>query len=170
MTAARKAGPSTAPVCTSTPLGMSTAITGMPSAVIFSAIPAAAPGRSGPVPEIPTTPSTTRSVSSGTTDTTLPPALRKAASPARWARSGFSSTALADTPRRRRKVNAHKASPPLSPEPTTPQTLRPATTPARRDNSSAITAASPYAARRINAPSGRAASSGASASLICSAL
>ena len=59
--AARTAGPAIAPVCTSIPLGMSTATTGMPAAATVAKTSAAA-GRNGPVPEIPTTPSITRSV------------------------------------------------------------------------------------------------------------
>ena len=80
---ARTAGPVTAPVCTSMPLGMSTATTGTPAAAT-AAKTAAAAGRNGPLPEIPTTPSITRSAPSGTSVTTRPPAARNAASAAAW--------------------------------------------------------------------------------------
>ena len=93
---------------------------------------------------------------------------RNAASPLRWVWSGLSSTASAAAPRRRTKVAAHSASPPLSPEPTTAHTRRPATPPVRAVSSPMISVASPKAARLIRAPSGRLASSGASASRIAS--
>ena len=83
------------------------------------------------MPEMPTTPSITRSVVAGTLCTTRPPAVRNAASAFWWVRSGLSRTAAAAAPRRRRNVAAHSASPPLSPEPTTAQTDRPATPPVR---------------------------------------
>ncbi|CNH15252.1 Uncharacterised protein [Mycobacterium tuberculosis] len=147
---------------------MSTATTGIPAASTAANTSAAA-GRSGPDPEMPTTPSMTRSVAAETFCTILPPALVNAANPLRCVRSGLSSTASAAAPRRRRKVAAHSASPPLSPEPTTAHTRRPATPPVRRASSQMISLASPNAARRISAPSGRLASSGASASRIASA-
>ncbi len=162
------AGPVTAPVATSMPLGMSTATTGIsaPSGLIAAANTSAAAGRSGPDPEMPTTPSMTRSVVAATFSTMRPPALRNAASPLRWARSGLSSTASAAAPRRSRKVAAHSASPPLSPEPTTAHTRRPTTPPVRSVSSLRISVASPNAARFIKAPSGRLANNGASASRI----
>jgi hypothetical protein len=121
---------------------MSTATTGMPAASTASKT-AAADGRSGPLPEMPTTPSITRSVSAATSATTRPPAPRKAASAVAWVWSGLSSTADAAAPRRRRNVAAHSASPPLSPEPTTAQTRRPAIPPDRLTNSRAIAVAKP---------------------------
>src|SRR6201992_3160168 len=60
VSAACTAGPPTAPVATSTPLGMSTATTGIPCAATVVNT-AAASGRSGPDPEMPTTPSMTTS-------------------------------------------------------------------------------------------------------------
>ena len=166
---ARTAGPSTAPVCTSIPLGTSTATTAMPACSTASNT-AAAGGRSSPLPEIPTTPSITRSVASGRVATTRPPADRNAASAPGCVRSGLSRIAVAATPRRRSRAAAHRASPPLFPEPTTAQICRPATAPVRRRNSAAIALAKPVAARRISAPSGSPASSGASATRICSAV
>src|ERR1700743_991292 len=65
VSAACTAGPSIAPVPTSMPLGLSTATTGM-SAASTAANTSAASGRSGPEPEIPTTPSRTTSVVAGT--------------------------------------------------------------------------------------------------------
>ena len=73
VSAACTCGPSAAPVCTSMPLGMSTATTGIPPAST-AANTSAASGRSGPEPEMPTTPSITRSVAGGTLSTTRPPA------------------------------------------------------------------------------------------------
>jgi hypothetical protein len=140
--AACTAGPVIAPVATSMPLGMSTATTGI-AASSAAANTSAASGRSGPDPEMPTTPSTTRSVVVATLSTIRPPALRKAARAFRWVCSGLSSTASAAAPRRRRKVVAHSASPPLSPEPTTAHTRRPATPPVRAVNSPAIATANP---------------------------
>ena len=140
--AACTAGPVIAPVSTSMPLGMSTATTGIPASST-AANTSAASGRSGPDPEIPTTPSITRSVAAATLSTTWPPALRNAASAAGWVRSGFSSTASAAAPRRRRNVAAHSASPPLSPEPTTAHTRRPATPPVRAVSSAMISVANP---------------------------
>jgi len=67
-------------------------------------------------------------------------------------------------------VAAQSASPPLSPEPTTAQTLRPLTPPVRALSSVAIAVANPYAARRMSTPSGSEANSGASAARICSAV
>ena len=166
--AARTAGPSTAPVCTSMPLGTSTATTGMPAASTAAKTSAAA-GRSGPLPEMPTTPSITRSVAAGGLPTVRPPAFRNARSAPGWVLSGLSSTAEALTPRRRSSVAAHRASPPLFPEPTTAQTERPRTPPVRR-SSDATAPASPVAARRISVPSGSDASSGASAARITSAV
>ena len=54
-----------------------------------------------------------------------PPARRRAASPSAWARCGSSSTAVTPTPRRRSSAPAHRASPPLSPAPTSSATRRP---------------------------------------------
>ena len=160
-------GPLATPVCTSMPLGMSTATTGMPAASTAANTSAAA-GRSAPEPEIPTTPSITRSVAAGTDCTTRPPARWNAASPFLCVFSGLSSTAAAPAPRRHRNVDAHSASPPLSPDPTTAQMRRPATPPVRAISSRATAMDSGYAARRISAPSGRLASSGASAARIAS--
>ncbi|EUA53027.1 hypothetical protein I550_4659 [Mycobacterium intracellulare 1956] len=56
---------------------------------------------------------------------------------------GLSRIASAAAPRRRTKVAAHSASPPLSPEPTTAHTRRPLTPPVRAANSPMISAASP---------------------------
>ena len=96
----------------------------------------AAAGRSGPEPEMPTTPSMTRSVVGETRFARCGRRrLRNAASALRWVCSGLSRTASAAAPRRRRKVAAHSASPPLSPEPTTAHTRRPATPPVRAFNS-----------------------------------
>ena len=97
------------PVSTSTPLGMSTATTG----ALQLAKADAASGRNGPAPEIPTTPSITKSVAAETACTTRPPDARNAARPMAWARSGLKKTASATAPRRRRNVAAHSASPPL---------------------------------------------------------
>ena len=58
--------------------------------------------------------------------TLRPPARRSAASPSAWARCGSSSTAVTPTPRRRSSAPAHRASPPLSPAPTSSATRRPA--------------------------------------------
>ena len=103
----------------------------------------AAAGRNAPEPEMPTTPSMTRSVVGGMLSTMRPPARRNAARPLRWVRSGLSRIASAAAPRRRRKVAAHSASPPLSPEPTTAHTRRPATPPVRAANSPMTSVASP---------------------------
>src|ERR1700739_29393 len=73
-------GPSGQPVCTAMRLGRSTPPTGMPASSTAAKI-SAAPGRSGPVPDIPTTPSITRSVAAGTDCTIRPPAHRTAAAP-----------------------------------------------------------------------------------------
>ena len=142
VSAACTAGPVIAPVATSMPLGMSTATTGIALASTASKTSAAS-GRSGPEPEMPTTPSITRSVVAATLSTIRPPALRNAARPFWWVRSGLSSIASAAAPRRRRKVAAHSASPPLSPEPTTAHTRRPATPPVRAVNSPMIAVANP---------------------------
>lgn len=96
------------------------------------------------------------------------PDLVNAASALRCVRSGLSSTASAAAPRRRRNVAAHSASPPLSPDPTTAHTRRPTTPPVRAVNSRPISVASPKAARRISAPSGRLANRGASAARMVS--
>ena len=93
----------------------------------------AAAGRSGPRPERPTMPSSTRSAraiaaapSGPGRDDRGPPARRSAARPSAWARCGSSSTAVTPTPRRRSSAPAHRASPPLSPAPTSSATRRPA--------------------------------------------
>jgi hypothetical protein len=131
-----------APVATSMPLGMSTATTGI-AASSTAANTAAASGRSGPDPEMPTTPSMTRSVGSVMRSTSRPPAAVSAARPCWWVRSGLSSIASAAAPRRRKNVAAQSASPPLSPEPTTAQTRRPATPPVRAFSSPMIALAKP---------------------------
>ena len=112
------AAPSAAPVCTSTPLGMSTATTGMPACVDGGEHL----GRGGPQRAGPGDPDDTvdhQIVAAGTLSTIRPPDFRKPPSAFRWVRSGLSSTAAPAAPRRRRNVAAHSASPPLSPEPTT---------------------------------------------------
>ena len=162
VSAASTWAPSAAPVCTSRPLGRSTATTGMP-ACSTTANTWAAFGRNAPEPEMPTTPSITRSVAAGTVSAMRPPAARNAASALGWALSGLSRTAQAPAPRRFSSVAAHSASPPLSPEPTTAHTVRPLTVPSSR----MIAVVSPNAARRISTPSGSEASNGASASRIC---
>ena len=73
VSAACTAGPVIAPVSTSMPLGMSTATTGI-AASSAPANTSAASGRSGPDPEMPTTPSMTRSVVAATLSTIRPPA------------------------------------------------------------------------------------------------
>ena len=78
VSAACTAGPVIAPVATSMPLGMSTATTGI--ALGTTSNTSAASGRSAPEPEMPTTPSMTRSVVAETLSTIRPPAFRNAAS------------------------------------------------------------------------------------------
>ena len=65
VSAACTAGPVIAPVATSMPLGMSTATTGIALASTASNTSAAS-GRSDPEPEMPTTPSMTKSVAAET--------------------------------------------------------------------------------------------------------
>ena len=75
---------------------------------------------------MPTTPSITRSVACGTLSTTRPPASVNAASAGAVHPLGVEhDRRRRATPRRRRNVAAHSASPPLSPEPTTAQTRAP---------------------------------------------
>src|SRR5271166_379693 len=102
VSAACTAGPVIAPVATSMPLGMSTATTGIALASTASKTLAAS-GRSGPEPEIPTTPSITRPVDSATPLTIRPPAFRNAANPFWWVRSGFSRIASAAAPQEGRR-------------------------------------------------------------------
>ena len=90
--AASTAGPATVPVSGSTPLGRSTARTGTPAPSAASTSAAAA-GRSGPRPEMPTIPSTARSARRAAsaarsgcraTSITRPAARRSAANPSGW--------------------------------------------------------------------------------------
>ena len=92
VTVARTCAPSTWPVSTSTPDGVSTATTGTPSS---AATTAAASSRRPPCPPMPTIPSTTTSgrAASSTEPTTRPPTASSAARPGAWTRSGLSSRA-----------------------------------------------------------------------------
>ena len=131
-----------APVAPSMPLGMSTATTGMASPST-AAKTSAASSRSGPDPgdtdhavddEIGCRGDAVDDPAAGLAEggqTLLMGAIR------------FEQYASAATPRRREKDAAQSASPPLSPEPTTAHTRRPATPPVRAINSPMIAVANP---------------------------
>ena len=136
VTSARTASPATLPVSESTPLGTSTATTGIP-APSTARTALAAGSRRAPTPPIPRIPSRTRSAPATSWSTsgsahasTRTPAARAAAVPATCIRAG-SPTATPRTPRRARCARAHNASPPLFPEPTRATTRDPSM-PARR--------------------------------------
>ena len=129
----------------------------------------AASGRSGPEPEMPTTPSITRSVVALTLSTIRPPALtERGQAPLvgafRLEQNRVGGSAAATQEGRGPQCVAavvsgsdDRAHPPAG------------DSPVRAVNSATIAVANPYAARAIRAPSGRLASSGASASRIASA-
>jgi hypothetical protein len=122
--------PSTSPVSTQTPLGVSTATTGTPSSASRAA---SASGRSPGFPPIPTIPSMTKSPGSErsgpelvevTPEETIPPAAFRAPTPPACARSD-NSHASTRAPRRASSAPAYNASPPLSPLPTSRTIRRP---------------------------------------------
>ncbi len=159
VTSAVTCGPSSSPVSTATPDGVSTATIGTPAT---AARACSASGFSPGRPPIPTIPSITTSGLRGSA-TTRPPAWCRAAKPSRC---GFSESSNASTctPRRASTAPAYRASPPLSPEPTSSNTRRPYAEPSR----SRTAYARPCAARCIRAPSGSSASSASSAARTCS--
>src|SRR5919197_1493009 len=160
VTSARTAGPARAPVSTSIPLGTSTATVVTPDRA--STMPAAGV-RSPGLPPMPTMPSTTRSIRWGRSSVasiTRPPPRHSAPSPPRWTFSGESSSAVTAAPRLASRAPAYRASPPLSPDPTSTSTAEPYTRGRRR----AQRRARPAAARCINVPGGSFAMSAASAS------
>src|SRR5262245_19032803 len=176
VTSARTAGPGTAPVSGSMPLGRSTASTA-PEADASASTSAAGPDRSAPDAPMPTIPSRIRSAASMircaaaatvgaapgwsvNAGSAPPPAARNSASPVGWALAGSSRTARTTAPRLANRAPANSASPPLSPAPARRATRRPY---ACCPSSSMPAAASPAAARCMSVPGGRLAISSASA-------
>ena len=134
VTSACMASPATWPVSESTPLGTSTATTGTPDASTARTAPAAG-SRTAPAPPMPRIPSRTRSAAAMTAATCgssqariRVPAARAAPAPSTCMRSG-SPIATVAIPRRARWARAHRASPPLFPEPTRAATRAPRTRP-----------------------------------------
>ena len=126
------------PVSAATPLGISTATTKAPLA-LMSSTTAAAAGRRTPEPPIPTIPSMMtsasknkfcrdKSLSASCHCTTLPFARSSAATPASWALAA-THTAVTETPRCANFAPAKSASPPLLPPPTAIATWAPRTRP-----------------------------------------
>ena len=130
VTSACTAGPSTAPVSASMPLGRSTATT---VAAPRRACPAAAArpakgSRRPPRPPMPSRPSMIRSApamaSPASAPVTRPPAARSSAVPPAWA-FGPAAIAVTAAPRRASRAPAYRASPPLSPLPARTTTRAP---------------------------------------------
>ena len=130
VTSARTAGPSTAPVSASMPLGRSTATTvaSLSSRACSAAAARPANGsRRPPRPPMPSRPSMIRSaraMASARSPVTRPPAARRSAVPPSWA-FGPAVIAVTAAPRRASRAPAYRASPPLSPLPASTTTRAP---------------------------------------------
>ena len=131
VTSARTAGPSTAPVSASMPLGRSTATTVAPCVAPRARSAAAARPANGsrrpPRPPMPSRPSMIRSaraMACRRSPVTRPPAARSAAVPPAWA-FGPAVIAVTAAPRRASRAPAYSASPPLSPLPASTTTRAP---------------------------------------------